>query len=107
MAHVTRLALVLLVAYAALGGAQAAHAAAKTASMSVSVEVVDTCNITVAAMSGAGSARCALATPYRVVTSSAAADANAAGDAVVTTNSSPDQANGKRADTGVVMTIIF
>ncbi len=105
MTHVARIAVVLvLAAFAALCTVHGAQAATRTASISVSAEVIDTCSVSVAGMQNAVSARCALATPYQVVTSSAAS-ANA--DAAVSTKSSSGEARGQNAASGVLMTIIF
>jgi hypothetical protein len=107
MTHFTRIVVVFLVAAAALCAPHVAQAAVRTASISVSAEVIDTCSITVSGVVGASSASCARATPYRIVTSTAAAYASANSDATVSTNSSSDQANRQNADTSAVMTIIF
>jgi hypothetical protein len=69
--------------------------------------VVDTCSITVSGVAGVGSASCALATPYRMVTSTAAADVSGNADAVVSAKSSSAQGNQQNAATGVIMTIVF
>jgi hypothetical protein len=105
MTHFARIAVVLvLAAFAGLFTVHGAQAATRTASISVSAEVVDTCSVSVSGMANAVAARCSLATPYQVVMGSAA---SATADAVVSTKSSSVQANAQNAASGVLMTIIF
>jgi hypothetical protein len=75
MSHLARVVLGLLALCVVLSAPHAADAAIKTASIGVSAIVVDTCNIAVSRVAVTGSARCMMATPYRVMTSSASANA--------------------------------
>ncbi len=102
MSHFARIAVVLvLAAFAGLCTTHGAQAATRNASISVSAEVVDSCTVSVSGMAATGAAQCALATPYRIVTS------NAASDAIVGTNAPSGQADRENAAGALVMTIVF
>jgi hypothetical protein len=102
MTDFARIAVVLvLAAFAGLCTMHGAQAATKTASISVSAEVVDTCSVSVSGMAHTGVAQCSLATPYQIVTSSAATDANPASGV------SSGQADRQNAAGARIMTIVF
>jgi hypothetical protein len=99
------LTVALLACFVALCAPQAARAATQTASMSVSAEVVSTCNVAVSGMAKAGSASCSQATSYSVG-KGAAADAGSANGAADGTNASSAQAGVQGVDAGVSVTTV-